>query len=179
MIEHFPRLSTVALSYVAAFLLFSFLGGNFFEGLLTPFGLIGVFISGALYTYSFTASAGAILLIAVSANYPPGVIAVMAGLGGVLADLTIFQLIKGNLKKEVEHLAKSAIICQIGAKSIFCKHWFRELLGTLILASPLPDEIGIALMSTAKIHKDVFILLTFIADVVGVYLLVSVAALIY
>lgn len=65
-------------------------------------------------------------------------------------------------------------MCDIGATSLFCKAWFRDLLGAIILASPFPDEIAVALMSTTKIRTETFIWLTFIADTVGIYLLVSI-----
>ncbi len=66
MINHYPRLTAIALSYIAAAILFLFLGENFFHTLIAPLGIIGIFIAGALYTYSFTASIGALLLIALA-----------------------------------------------------------------------------------------------------------------
>ncbi len=52
-------------------------------------------------------------------------------------------------------------------------------MGALVIASPIPDEIGIAIMSSAKIDTVSFALLTFIADVLGIYALVSAASLFY
>lgn len=176
MLKRFPHLTTIAFSYVAALLLFFFLGEQFFHNLLTPFGIAGVFIAGALYTYSFSSAAGAVLLLALAPYYSPGVIAVVGGLGAVAADLTIFRFITHDLKKEVGRIAKSALVCQIGAKAIFCKQWFRNALGFMILASPAPDELGIAMISTTKISKETFVVLMFIADMVGIYLLVSLVA---
>jgi hypothetical protein len=175
VIKHYPKLTTIALSYIAAAILFLFLGEDFFHTLIVPLGIVGIFIAGSLYTYSFTASIGALLLIALAPHYPAGMIAVVGGIGATLADWTLFRFVGNALHKEIKHLSNSRFVCDIGATSLFCQAWFRNLLGAIILASPFPDEIAVALMSTTKIRKETFIWLTFIADTIGIYLLVSIA----
>jgi hypothetical protein len=125
-----------------------------------------------LYTYSFTASLGALLLISVAHEYSPGVIAVVAGVGSLISDVAIFKLLRNDLKKEVARIGKSEILKRLGAAPVFREKWFRDTFGAAILASPFPDEIGIAIMASTKIKEDTFTLLAFIADMVGVYLLV-------
>jgi hypothetical protein len=179
MLKHYPRLTTIALSYVAAGLLFVFLGASFFQTLLVPLGMFGVFIAGALYTYSFTTSLGALLLITLAPFHPLGLIAVIAGIGATIADFAIFQFVRDDLHKEVKRVAASKIIRNIcAADGLLCKKWMRNAMGTLIMASPFPDELGIAMMSTTKMRKETFILLAFIVDVVGIYILVSAAGVV-
>jgi hypothetical protein len=173
LLTHFPRLTTIALSYVAAFLVFGLLGEQFFHDALAPFGLAGAFIAGALYTFSFTSSIGALLLVALVPYYPAGVIAVIGGIGALAADVFIFNFIRHNLDKEVERVSRSALVCRVGAKGLFCTRWFRALLGFLVIASPLPDELGAALLSAAKMKSGDFTLIAFIADILGIYALVS------
>lgn len=173
MIKKFPRLTTVFLSYIAAFVVFALLGVGFFNSIVTPLGVVGIFLAGLLYTYSFTTAIGAILLIPFALHYPAGVIAVIGGLGSLFGDLTIFRLIRHDLNKEVQHIASSPIFKRLGVMPLIREHWFRDIAGAVILGSPIPDEIGIAIMSSAKIDTASFVLLTFIADVVGIYGLVS------
>lgn len=179
MIQHFPRLTTIALSYVAAFMVFALLGPAFFGDILTPLGIIGIFIAGLLYTYSFTTSVGAILLLPFAMHYPAGVIAIIGGLGSLFGDLTLFRVIRNHLHKEVQRIASSRFVRHIGATPLIREGWFRDILGALILASPIPDEIGIAMMASAKIDTASFTLLTFIADVLGIYALVSAVSFFY
>ena len=179
MLEHFPRLTTIALSYLAAFLVFAFLGPNLFGTLITPLGIFGIFLAGMLYTYSFTTSIGAILLIPFALHYPPGFVAVIGGMGSLFGDLTIFSLIRNDLHKEVDRIAKSPIMRRLGASPFFKSRWFRDILGALIIASPVPDEFGIAIMASAKIDTASFALLTFIADMLGIFLLVGVVSLVF
>lgn len=179
MLKHYPRLTTIALSYVAAGLLFLLLGASFFQTLLVPFGMFGIFIAGALYTYSFTTSLGALLLITLAPYHPVGLIAVVAGIGATVADFAIFQFVRDDLHKEVKRVSASKMIRNIcSADGILCKRWMRNVMGILIMASPFPDELGIAMMSTTKMKKETFVLLAFIVDIVGIYLLVSAAGVI-
>ncbi len=176
MLKHYPRFTTIALSYVVAGLLFFFLGPSFFQTLIVPFGVFGIAIAGALYTYSFTASLGALLLIALAPFHPIGVMAIVGGIGATFADFTIFKFVRDDLKKEVRRFGASKMIRNVcSANGILCKKWMRNLLGTMIMASPFPDELGIAMMTTTKMKRETFLLLAFIVDVIGIYLLLFAA----
>lgn len=180
MLKHYPRFTTIALSYLAAGLLFIFLGASFFQELILPFGMFGVAIAGALYTYSFTASIGALLLISLAPFHPVGVLAVVGGVGATIADYTIFKFVRDDLKKEVKRFGASKMIRNIcSADGILCRSWMRNLLGTAIMASPFPDELGVAMMSTTKMRQGTFLMLAFIVDMLGIYLLVTVAGLVF
>ncbi len=175
MFKHFPRLTTIALSYAAAALLLFFLGPAFFQRIILPFGIFGVLIAGGMYTYSFTSAIGAVLLIALAPYHPAGVIAVVGGIGGAMADFSIFKFIKHDLQEEVKRITSSKAVQRICGRGIFCKRWFRNIIGIILLASPIPDEFAIAFMSVGKTDRVAFILLTFIADAIGIYFLVSAA----
>ncbi len=177
MLKHFPRLTTVALSYLAAFLLLTFLGHDVFEDLILPFGIFGIFVAGMLYTYSFTASIGALLIVAIANDYSPGLIAVVGGIGSLVSDVTIFKLVRNDLHKEVARIGRAPLMKRLGATPVFRERWFRDALGALVVASPLPDEIGIGIMASTKIKEDAFLYLAFIADMVGIYVLVTAATM--
>jgi hypothetical protein len=179
MLDRFPRLTTIGLSYIAAFMVFAFLGPDFFGKIITPLGIFGIFIAGMLYTYSFTTSIGAILLIPFAIHYPPGLVTVVGGVGSLFGDLTIFSIIRNDLHKEVQRIASSPFMRRLGATPLFRDTWFRDLVGAAVIASPIPDEMGIAIMSSAKINTSSFALLSFIADMIGIYLLVAAVSFIY
>lgn len=179
MFRHFPRLTTVFLSYLAVALFLSFLGPEFFEELILPFGALGIFIAGMLYTYSFTASIGALMFLAIAHDYSPGILAVVGGLGSLTSDMVILKFIKNDLKKEVNKLGHLKIVKMLGATPVLKERWFRDVLGAVVIASPLPDEIGVAILASTKIKEDAFIYLALIADMVGIYLLVTAAQLVF
>ena len=179
MLKHYPHLTFVLYSYVIALLLFLLLGHDFFRELVTPFGIGGIFIVGMMYSYSFTIGIAALLLPAFLEHFSPGAIAIIGGLGGTFADATLFKLFKGNLKKEMRTFGATKFM-KVVARLPFMNHrWFRDILGMLVIISPLPDEIGIAIMASAHLSENAFRMLSLIANVVGIYFLVTVASTIY
>ncbi len=179
MLKYYPQLSFVLLSYVFVGILFEFLGPNFFHALVAPFGIGGIFIAGMMYSYSLTTSIGALLLPAFLAQSSVPLIALVGGFGGTFADFTVFRFIKGNLRKEVRQLGKTRFM-KAFARLPFMNHpWFRDVLGVLVIMSPFPDEIGVAIMASTHLSENNFRILSLIANTIGIYLLVSALAVVY
>jgi len=53
--------------------------------------------------------------------------------------------------------------------------WIVPLAGAIILASPLPDEIGIAMMGFSHIKPSIFIPLSFFLNFLGILFIIFVA----
>jgi len=53
--------------------------------------------------------------------------------------------------------------------------WLIPIAGAFIIASPLPDEIGISLMGLSKVKNWHFILITFLLNAIGIFLVVTLA----
>jgi hypothetical protein len=49
--------------------------------------------------------------------------------------------------------------------------WISPILGALIIASPLPDEFGLALLGLSRTRISILIPVSFIMNFLGVYLL--------
>lgn len=179
MFKHYPHLTFVLYSYVIAVLLFLLLDHQFFHQLVTPFGIGGIFVVGMMYSYSFTIGLAALLLPAFLEHFSPGVIALIGGLGGTFADTTIFRLFKGNLKKEMKALGGTKFMKSVAKLPLMNYRWFRDALGMLVIMSPIPDEIGIAIMASTHLSENTFRILSFIANVAGIFLLVTAASVIY
>jgi uncharacterized membrane protein YdjX (TVP38/TMEM64 family) len=48
-------------------------------------------------------------------------------------------------------------------------------LGALIIASPVPDEIGVSILGLTKIRYWQFFMVTFILNALGIFLIVTAA----
>jgi hypothetical protein len=48
-------------------------------------------------------------------------------------------------------------------------------IGAIIIISPFPDEIGVALMGLTRMNKLSFLVLTYILNSVGIFILALVA----
>lgn len=164
-------------------LLTIFLSGNDFlnQAIIntSSIPIIGSFIAGILYVSASTTAFGVFILLGLSKNLSAIDIALFAGLGGAVADFAIFRFIKGDLLGEI-----TPIYNKLGGHYLtrLMKHkllrWSLPVIGAIIIASPFPDEVGIALMGLSKIKNYQFALLSFVLDVIGVFLLVSAFSLI-
>jgi hypothetical protein len=142
-------------------------------------GMGGIFIAGMMYSYSFTISAGALLLPAFLGQYSVATIAILGGLGGTFADIVIFRQLKGNLKQEVRSIGATGFMKAIKKIPLFRLNWFRDVLGFLVIISPLPDEIGVAIMASTHLSENTFRVISLIANIIGIYLLVNAVSGIY
>ena len=52
------------------------------------------------------------------------------------------------------------------------------VIGAIIIASPLPDELGVSLMGMSQMKASRFILLSYILNSIGIFLVVSASLLI-
>lgn len=141
---------------------------------LGDLGYVGAFIAGILFVSTFTAATGMLILLVLAEKLVPLEIGLFAGLGAVIGDLTIFRFIKDGLLDEVE-----SIYNRLGGRKLShifhvkAFRWTLPVLGALIIASPLPDELGIGLMGISKISTVQFIILSFILNSIGIFLVIS------
>ena len=141
--------------------------------------VLGAFVAGILYVSASTAAFGVFILLGLSKTLSAIEIAVIAGLGGVVADFILFRFFKGDLIKEI-----TPIYNKLGGHHLtkLMNHrllrWSLPIVGAIIIASPFPDEIGISLMGISKIKTYQFVLLSLVLDIGGVFLLVSAFSLI-
>lgn len=136
--------------------------------------ILGSFIAGILYVSASTAAFGVFILLGLSKDLSAIEIAIIAGLGGAVADFVMFRFFKGDLIGEI-----TPIYNRLGGKHLTrlmyhkSLRWSLPIIGAIIIASPFPDELGISLMGLTKIKNYQFIALSFILDAAGVFLLVS------
>lgn len=156
---------------------YNFLNEVLFNLRHIPF--LGSFVAGILYVSASTAALGILILSDLAKTLSPIEIAVIAGLGGAVADFTLFRFFKGDLISEI-----TPIYNKLGGKHLtqlmYHKYlrWSLPIVGAIIIASPFPDELGISLIGLSGIKNYQFILLSLVLDIVGVFLLVSAFSLI-
>ncbi|MBI5127496.1 hypothetical protein HZA76_03525 [Candidatus Roizmanbacteria bacterium] len=172
---HFKNLTYFVLSIIIGLIL---LNTTLFRELIFNIGNLGyisAFFGGILFVSTFTVSIGTALLLLLAETLHPVEIGIIAGIGAVIGDLTIFHYIRNkNLDAEIKHLVKvlgGDKITHIIHTKYFS--WTLPILGALIVASPLPDELGVGLMGISKLKTNQFILLSFILNSIGIFLIVS------
>ena len=131
--------------------------------------IIGSFIAGALFTSTFTIAPATVVLANIAHVASPYSVAFWGALGSMIGDLLLFNFIKDNLSKDAEDLLKRSRFKRL--ISVFHLRFFRwltPLIGALIIASPLPDEIGLAMMGFSKMRVAVLLPISFVMSFIGI-----------
>src|SRR3989338_3332388 len=111
--NHYPRLTTIALSYVLVWFVFILIGPAVVHQLVAPLGVGGIVLAGMMYTYGFTASVATVLLPSFSPDYSIGLIAVVGGAGAMVVALMILRFFKKNLKGETKRLGATSFFRKV------------------------------------------------------------------
>jgi len=136
------------------------------------FHVLASFIEGFFFTSMLT-TAPAIVAITESAQYIPAVeLALIGGFAAVCGDLLIFRFVRSKL---VEHILRAALhpgTIRVGrAIAAGPLWWLGPLFGAAVIASPLPDELGLLMMGLSHIRLWQFVPIAFIANATGILLM--------
>lgn len=139
-------------------------------------GYVGVFIAGILFVSLFTTIPAFFMLVGFH-ELNPLAVAAIAGLGSMIGDYLILKYAEEQIAYELKPIAFKFGIPQTikylqGRKSTL---GLVRLMGALILASPLPDEIGIGLLGMGKLNKLTFLFLCYILNTAGILAILLVA----
>lgn len=176
----YPRFFALALTIIIAILIFNNEKIINPESFLIIENYMSSFTLGVLYVYGFTAalSTGALLIISEQQNiFMTGII---AGLGALMGDLIIFKFVRGTFNIELERLGKIRFVKKI--RKLLKEHSTLNravpFIAYIIIASPLPDEIGV---SMAALYKDTttkaFSILSFFLNTIGIFIILVIGKL--
>lgn len=157
-------------SYVLVALPFLFLDPHAVAAFVSPLGLVGIFATGVFYTYGFTSGLATVTAPVLGLIYPAWVVAVVGGLGASIADTSILVFLREKMCREIREVGNSRVFRFLSRVPILGHPWTRSALGILVLASPFPDEIGVALVASNRVlSAGTFWLLSFSANTLGLY----------
>ncbi len=134
--------------------------------------IIGSFIAGVFFTSIFTVAPATVALVEITKVNSVFLTAIFGGLGALLGDFIIFRFIKNNLSEDLIYLARKTRNERFS--SIFRLRLFRHLMtlaGAIIIASPLPDELGLAMMGLSKIKTSLFAPISFLLNSTGILII--------
>jgi len=140
-------------------------------------GYLGAFITGIFFVSIFTVAPASVILFDLANTLNPILVAILAGFGTVLGDYIIFSFLRDKLFNELKPL-----FYKFGGtllKKLFLTPYFSWLIpifGAVIIASPLPDETGITMLGLSKVKIWQFLLITFLLNSAGIFILVTIAA---
>lgn len=169
----YPKFIVLIIIILTTFFLFRNQQIFSFSAYLIPLGYFGSLIAGIFYSYGFTAAPATAILLILAKTQNIFLAAILGGLGSLFTDLVIFKFIRSSFSDEIEKLSKEKFILFIGNNILRWK-WLKKallpVLGAVIIASPLPDEIGVSLFAVSKqIPDKLFALISFLLNTTGIF----------
>lgn len=131
--------------------------------------ILGSFIAGFFFTSVLTVGPAMAAIIAIVKLNSVWEVAVIGAIGSVLGDLILFRFVRERISDDFVALfdqPKIKRLAHILHLEIF--RFLTPFIGALIVASPLPDEIGLAMMGISKIKTRIFIPLSYVLNFLGI-----------
>lgn len=141
--------------------------------------VIASFISGLFFTSVFTVAPASVALAQVGQEASAMTVALWGALGAMCGDLLLFYFIRDRFAEDLLNSLKPSVVKHIFSSFHFgFLKWLSPLVGAFIIASPLPDEMGLALMGMSKVKTAVLMPVSFVMNAVGIYAVIWFAHLI-
>ncbi|MFH1225575.1 MAG: hypothetical protein V1676_07280 [Candidatus Diapherotrites archaeon] len=175
----YPKISLLVITYVLAYLLFLGRDSLPLRELLSLLGYAGTFVAGAAYAYGFTAAPATALLLIIAKEQNVLFAGLVAGLGALAADLVIFYIIRHSIADELEMLSKEKVVLDFGAITDAIlppklKEWTVLIIAGCIIASPLPDEVGVSMLASArKVSTSAFSVIAYALNTTGILIVLA------
>lgn len=177
----YPKLAILTISIITAYILFS---AHFFEEfakLLNSQGYISIFIAGFLFCYGFTAPFAVGFFISLAPGVNIFLAALLAGCGAVLGDLLIFKFIKTSFQDEFDRFKLTNFFQKM--RRLFDNHVSGRLkkyvlwtFAGFLIASPLPDELGVSLISGfTTMDRRAFVVISYLLNTAGIFAILALA----
>lgn len=167
----YPKLLLLLSTFVIAYFLFY---GRTYQPLhdfLISLSYFGTFFSGILFTYGFTAAPSTAILLILAKEQNIFLAGFIAGFGALVGDLLIFNFIRYSFADEIEKLSREKGLRFLQKKTpSFFKRYFIAILAGFIIASPLPDEIGVSLLASSRvISMKKFSVISYVLNTAGIF----------
>ncbi len=175
----YPKIAVLLLLIGLAYIIFSNKNVQAFVFSIEELKYLGSLIAGLLFSFGFTTPfAVGYFLVA----HPQNLIihGIIGGFGALISDMIIFKTIKFSFTDEFNKLKKTKIINLIIKEidSSFNKKIRNYLIfafAGIIIASPLPDELGITMLAgLTKINSFVLAIISFAFNTLGILILLAI-----
>ena len=149
---------------------------NFLENLLIAsasfYFFIVTFLSGIFFASTFTVAVAISVILMLSGSHNPLQIALIGGLGALIGDTIIFKFLREDLIADFEylenHFGKRVVRRIIHSKMIF---WFAPIVAALMIASPIPDEVGLLMLASIKLKYRHFFIISLILNTLEIFVI--------
>lgn len=139
--------------------------GIFIENLGAAGDGLSLFLAGFFYSASVTAPAATAAIFFFGKIFNPILIAAIGAFGSLCSDYLLFRFFKTRAKSSVKFLSKK-FKPNNNTKKAF--EFWAPIIAAIIIASPLPDELGVAILGATNIKIKRFFLISYFLNFLGI-----------
>jgi len=173
----YPKFALLLLTFVIAYALLSWRSTLPFQDVLLSLGYFGAFILGIFFAYGFTAAPATVFLLMLAKDYNIFLFGLIGGLGALTADLFLFTFIRSSFADEIKKASNEKVVKKFSHMIHgHLKKYVVPALAGFIIASPLPDEIGVCLLATSKISPRAFSVLSYLLNTLGILTVLAIGS---
>ena len=176
----YPKFSILILTFMVTYILFSRYKFGVLDDILLSFGHFGTFLTGILFAFSFTAAPSTAVFLLLAKTESIYLASLIGGLGALIGDLFIFKLIRVSFADEIRKLQNERIFSGINHHTPrVMKAYIVPVIAALIIASPLPDEIGVSMLAASPIVSTrLFSIISLVLNTLGIFVILKIGVLI-
>jgi uncharacterized membrane protein YdjX (TVP38/TMEM64 family) len=168
------------LTFVIAYFLFANRSYPALETAILDQGYLGSFLAGLIYAYAFTAAPATFILLMLGREQSLIFASLIAGVGALISDLLIFHFIKRGFSDEVHMMSEEKLVKRVnGIIPDFIRKYVYLILASVLIASPLPTELGVTLMASATaVSSRRFAIIAYILHTTGIFIILYIGSLV-
>ncbi|MBS3096182.1 hypothetical protein J4480_01970 [Candidatus Woesearchaeota archaeon] len=170
-LEKYPKFLLLFITFLIAYLMFYGKDYAPFRDFIAGLGYSGTFVAGIMFAYGFTAAPATAVFLILAQHQNIYLASLIGGLGALISDLFIFSFIRLSFVNEIRKLSKEKIVRYFnGRLPGRLKEYLLPVVAGFIIASPLPDEIGVAMLAASKvISTKIFSVVSYALNTIGIF----------
>ena len=176
LLKHFlVILTSVA---IAIYIQTSFVADVLVSYFSSIFFIPAAFLVGFLFSITFTAAIStSVFILLAETTHNPFLIALIGGFGSLAANSIVYKFFKEEIIDDIQFIEKR-YARRIAHKIIHSKTviGLTPYIAALLLASPLPDELGILMLAGANFKYTRFFLYSFAFHTIGILIIILVGS---
>lgn len=138
---------------------------------LGDYSYLGALIAGFFFASGFTAAPATASFLIFGQSNNPILLGLVGGAGAMLADTLIFLYIKKGLSPDLKYLLKKSKLTKLKKLRHTKLGWIIPLTGGIIIASPLPDELGSFVFGISNYSTKKFLIYSYLLNSLGLIII--------
>jgi hypothetical protein len=130
--------------------------------------ILGSFVGGLFFTSIFTTAPSIIILGEISQHTSAWLVAFFGALGALAGDMLMFKFLKDRLARDFYAVFHIDMKREAHHFRLFRFRWLVTLIGALIIASPFPDELGLAILGFSNTNTKWVAPISYVFNFLGI-----------